>query len=150
MGIDKSGVKAKPAQSNLVADLIEIQDSIKEIANDVNQLFSVVVKQLSMKPREPRSVDEMALCYEKACDMLIAEGKRNGLAYVSGKLNVVAIDADYFLCDTQLYFQDSAGKWIVKKATSGNMSQAAYLTLAAQDEIRKAGKISFEVDDCEN
>jgi hypothetical protein len=89
----------------------------------------------------------MAKCYDQACDTLILAARRHeALGYVSGKLNLVDGGAGQFSCGAELYFQDKAGKWVVKRAGSGALP-IDHLTAEAQEELRREGTISFEVFD---
>jgi hypothetical protein len=148
MGLDKEKFRNVELNSNIVRDVQEIRATVKEAMVDLNTLFTSIIGNLTSIP-QPKSVLEMVKCYEQPCDALIVGAKRQeALHYVSGKLVLTMLDSRQFACAAELYFQDAAGKWVVKKTGSGPIAMS-HLTLDAQAELQQAGKIAFEVLDPE-
>lgn len=146
MGLDKEKFRNVATNSNILKDVEEIRSMVKEAMVDLNNLFSSIIGNLTTLP-QPKSILEMAKCYEQPCDAVIIAGKRQeALEYVSGKLNLAILDARHFACSAELYFQDAAGKWVVKKTSSGPVAMS-HLTPEAHAELRQAGKVAFEVMD---
>jgi hypothetical protein len=146
MGFDKQQFDKVEHGNSIVKDLVEIRSMLKEAVIDLNVLFNSVLQHATYF-RQPRSILEMAKSYEQPCDILVLAGKKDGLRYVSGHLNLCLSDGK-FTCGADLYFQDNAGKWVVKKASSAPLA-SSYLTADAWAELQRAGKISFEVFDPE-
>lgn len=149
MGLDKNQFGKLPNNSAIVKDLLEIRETVKGALADLNNLFKAVLEH-GLTPREPKSILEMAKCYEQPCDTLIIAAKRQeSLRYVSGKLILAVLDTTHFNCAAELYFQDASDKWVVKKTSSGALT-SHHLTAAAHDELQRMGTISFEVFDPEH
>lgn len=148
MGLDKNQFDKVPTDSAIVKDLIAIRETVKGAWSDLNNLFKAVLEH-GTTLHTPKSILEMAKCYEQPCDSLILAAKRQeALRYISGKLILTTVDDTRFSCSAELYFQDTSEKWVVKKTTSGPLSWE-HLTLAAREELRRLDKISFEVFDPE-
>lgn len=148
MGLDKNQFGKVPTDSAIVKDLLEIRETVKGVWSDLSNLFKAVLEH-GTTLREPKSILEMAKCYEQPCDALIVAAKRQeALRYVSGKLILAIVDGAQFSCAAELYFQDAGEKWVVKKTTSGPMA-LSHLTAPAREELQREGKISFEIFDPE-
>ena len=146
MNCEKSTINEKNVDPIISdEDLAEIKSVMKEIAGDVNTLFSALLKRIAGREIQ-KTLDQMGLYYEKACDLLIIEAKRNEcLNYISGKFNIEIIDETHFNCLTELYFQNKNEKWILKKVSTGKMLMTTHLTLAGQKELMLLKKVSFEI-----
>jgi len=109
-------------------------------------LFSVISDFFNSKTIEPKSIDEFASIYGEACDAIIISAKKNEtLNYISGILSINFLDEHQFNCNVELYFQNTAKKWIVKKASSGNLPISERLNADAIHELTSQKTIKIEV-----
>lgn len=149
MGLDKNQFGKVPQDSHLVKDLIEIRDTVKGIFTDGANLFKSVLEH-GLTMREPKSILEMAKCYEAPSDTIIINAKRQEtLRYVSGKLILAVVDNAQFSVSAEMYFQDAGDKWVVKKTTSGAMA-LTNLVPEARAELMRLTNISYEIFDPEH
>lgn len=129
---------------SLLDEALKFGKSLEKLTE--NGLFSVISDFLNSATTEPKSIDEFASIYGDACDALIINAKKNEtLNYISGILSINLVDEHQFSCSIELYFQNTAKKWIVKKAHSGNFQINEKLNIDAIHELQSQKTIKIEV-----
>lgn len=124
-----------------------ISSNLHEIGGDLSSMWEIMSKSLF---GSKKTIEEMALQYEKSCDQLIIHSVKNeGLLYVSGRISFVQLDEVFFECIGEFYFQSSLKKWIVKSASSGKLKITRQLLPDAVAELKSKRKIVFEISEPE-
>ncbi|MDY6337224.1 MAG: hypothetical protein SPL25_09120 [Succinivibrionaceae bacterium] len=92
----------------------------------------------------PKSTEEFAQEFAKGIDGYILEKERSAkLTFVSGTLKM-AWGGDKFLMSTELYYQDSEGKW--QKEESSTERPAEELTEESRKTLEEQKEITYPIE----
>lgn len=107
-------------------------------------LNNVIEKMMLLYPH--RSLDQIAQMCSKQTDMLIkSEEQRNGYQFVGGEFSVSYVNEAAFTLGVELYFKDTAGKWI-KVESKSQPRDMQYLMEDSIVELRQKKVVKFDID----
>lgn len=98
---------------------------------------------LVLKPN--MDISDISEVYSDKLDDIIRIGISKELKYVGGVFNICCVDDVSFVMSCEMYFQNKSKEWIKKEAKSKPQAMS-YLNKEAQKELKKAKKISFEIN----
>lgn len=110
------------------------------------KLFTTDLSELGnpFRKASPKSTEEFAQEFAKGIDGYILEKERSAkLTFVSGTLKM-AWGGDKLLMSTELYYQDSEGKW--QKEESSTERPAEELTEESRKTLEEQKEITYPIE----
>lgn len=95
---------------------------------------------------KPKSIRELALSFEKTCDLVIAKAKNEGLLFIDGRFTIQLINNEEFVVLMNAYFQKTTGEWIVKNADPITFPLTKLDDVSIRELVARK-KIEFELMD---